>query len=101
MGTTLVTIYGRSFRLRSDDDSDVAALARMVESKMRELEAIDSKRPTQDLAILTALQLADELARIQHGESLFPESAVPSEVHARIEDLLGLLEGVPDIPDES
>ncbi|MCB1033696.1 MAG: cell division protein ZapA [Acidobacteria bacterium] len=71
--TTAVEIFGSVYYVRgSDNDGDsLRELASVVDSKMREVAAQVATVDTAKLAVLTALNLADELSRcqkIQEGE---------------------------------
>ena len=61
-----IQIYGRTYSLKSSSDQmsmeDVAAY---VDAKMRELAAALSKTSSADLAILAALNIAQELMELQ------------------------------------
>jgi cell division protein ZapA len=57
-----VQIAGARYALKSDDDDRlVKALAAYVDSKMREVQKTARTPDTQALAVLTALQIAEEL----------------------------------------
>ncbi len=59
-----VDIYGRQYAIRADEtEAYVAELAQSVHDKMVELEQNTGTVDTIRLAILTALNLADELAK--------------------------------------
>ena len=61
-----IQIYGKTYSLKSSSDQmsmeDVAAY---VDSKMRELAAAFSKTSSADLAVLAALNIAQELIELQ------------------------------------
>ena len=66
-----VTIAGHRFTLRSDeDDRMVREMAAHVDKHLRDLAKQTRNADTQSLAILTALQITEELwkARRQHAE---------------------------------
>lgn len=97
--TTLVTIYGRQYRLKSDDQSDITMLAKVVDDRMRELARHADTMQAVDLAILVALQLADDLSKAHVTNGSEPAGTVPAEVAAGIEDLVELVSGV--LPDDA
>ena len=71
--TTAVEIFGSVYYVRgSDNDGDsLRQLADLVDGKMREVAEQVSTVDTAKLAVLTALNLADELNRsqkLQEGE---------------------------------
>jgi cell division protein ZapA len=60
-GATAVTIYGRTYHLRGHDNPDyLLELAGMVDERMREVVAATGTADTLKVAILAALNLADE-----------------------------------------
>ena len=61
-----ITIYGKTYNLKSSS-GEIATkeVADYVESKMHELSEMRSKTPTLDLAVLTALNIAQELMELQ------------------------------------
>jgi len=61
---TTVEIFGRRFELRATETSErVEELARFVDRRMRELAEVSPHVDTAKLAVLTALNIADELFR--------------------------------------
>jgi len=74
--TVDVEIRGRNYQLRSDDDpAYVRALAEMVDKRMAIVEANTKTVDSIRLAVLAALNLADEYCRLR------------DEYEGRIEDL--------------
>src|SRR3990172_9324749 len=60
-GPTSVTIFGRTYRLRGDGDTEyLKQLAELVDGKMREVEAATGTADTTKIAILASLNIADE-----------------------------------------
>ena len=65
---TAVTIYGRTYNLRGDGDpAYLARLAQLVDRKMREVAESTGTADTMKVAILAALNLADEHQRNVSG----------------------------------
>ena len=59
-----VTIAGQRYSIKSDaSDAYVHTLAQTVDTKIREVQRGSKAAPLQSLAVLAALQLADELER--------------------------------------
>lgn len=59
-----MTIAGQRYAVRTDsDETYVAQLAAYVDAKMREVRRATRLVPTHSVAILAALQIADELQR--------------------------------------
>jgi cell division protein ZapA len=70
---TVVAIYGEEYPLVSDLPPEaVHALGRMVDTRLRMLAAKHPRVPSTRLSILTALTLAEELARAkaEHAEAV-------------------------------
>jgi cell division protein ZapA len=64
--TTAVEIFGSVYHVRGSDDTGYfQSLADLVDRKMREVAQHASTGDTSRIAILAALNLADELFRIQ------------------------------------
>jgi cell division protein ZapA len=64
--TTSVEIFGSVYQVRGRDDTGyLQTLADLVDRKMREVAQHASTADTARIAILAALNLADELFRIQ------------------------------------
>lgn len=60
-GATPVAIFGRTYHLRGEEDSAyLADLAALVDQKMREAAEATGTADTLKVAILAALNLADE-----------------------------------------
>ena len=68
-GRTSVEIFGRRFELRSSGSGEhLEELARYVDRRMRELAEVSPHVDTAKLAVLTALNIADELFKEQSTE---------------------------------
>ena len=61
-----IQIFGKTYNLKSSSGKvETEEVAVYVDSKMRELAKMSSKTPTLDLAVLTALNIAQELIELQ------------------------------------
>ena len=61
-----IQIYGKTYSLKSSSSEvDAEEVAGYVDSKMRELATARSKTSTLDLAILVALNIAQELLELK------------------------------------
>ena len=61
-----IQIYGKTYSLKSSSsEMDAEEVAGYVDSRMRELAAASSKTSTLDLAILAALNIAQELLELK------------------------------------
>jgi cell division protein ZapA len=97
-GYTTVSIYDQAYHLTGQNPAHIHRLAELVDSKMRAVamqgRTVDSLR----VAVLAALNLADELQQCSGGASRADVSsdvsANASEGHARALTLRGLLDEV-------
>jgi cell division protein ZapA len=61
-----IQIYGKRYSLKStSDELSTEEVAAYVDAKMRELAEVRSKTSSADLAVLTALNIAQELMELQ------------------------------------
>ena len=83
-----IQIYGKTYNLKSSS-GEIATkeVADYVDSKMHELSEIRSKTPTLDLAVLAALNIAQELMELQKQTD-----ATTKEIEDKIGNLLAALE---------
>jgi cell division protein ZapA len=90
-----VEIYDQTYRLHGNDREYVERLAATVDAKMR---AVASQGRTVDslrVAVLAALNLADELARLEERSSAAVSSGDSvSSIRSRAHSLSGLLDEV-------
>lgn len=85
--TTQVEIFGAIYHVRGDAEGDLRELAGLVDGKMREVAKHVATVDTAKIAILAALNLADELSRSrkqQEGERV--------ELREKVEALTAELE---------
>ena len=83
-----VTVAGLKFQLRSDgDDASVQALAAEVDRRIRNIQKTSKAIDTQQLAVLAALQMAEELQAERAALASLKE-----QVRERSRTLLKLLE---------
>ena len=62
-----IQIYGKTYNLKSSSaEVDAEEVAQYVDSKMKDLASARSKTSTLDLAILTALNIAQELMELKN-----------------------------------
>lgn len=89
---TEVEIFGTVYHVRGRDDGEyLQGLARLVDRKMREIAGQVTTVDTAKIAILAALNLADELSRcqMQHGGRV----GIEERVAAMAAELTEALEG--------
>lgn len=86
--STEVEIFGSAYPVRGDGDAEALhSLARIVDERMRKVSEHVAIRDTAKIAVLTALNLADDLTRLE--SELAGER---TEVRDRIADLSEKLE---------
>ena len=62
-----IQIYGKTYSLKnSSDQVNTEEVAAYVDAKMRELAEVRSKTSSADLAVLAALNIAQELMELQN-----------------------------------
>lgn len=92
-GITTVTIYGRTYNLRGDGDpAYLARLAHLVDQKMREVADSTGTADTMKVAILAALNLADEYQRSTFPADLGEGTPYSAQIDRMIELLDEVLE---------
>ena len=88
---TTVEIFGRRFELRATEPSEhLEELARYVDKRMHELADVSPHVDTAKLAVLTALNITDELFREQTSEP----GEQTERLRLRVEGLIARLDEV-------
>ena len=83
-----IQIYGKTYNLKSSSgEIETEEVAAYVDSKMHELAEIKNKTPSLDLAVLAALNIAQELMELQKQTD-----ANNKEIEDKIGHLLAALE---------
>jgi len=85
-GYTTVSIYDQTYHLMGQDQEHIRRLAQLVDSKMRAVSAQGRTVDSLRVAVLAALNLADELLQSGGGEM--------RDGHARALTLRSLLDEV-------
>jgi len=83
-----VDIYGEKFTISGDADPEyIIGLAKIVDSKMNEMAKVMKTTNPRKLAILSALNLADEMLQLKHekGEN-------SSKIEEKTQRLISLLD---------
>ena len=99
-GAVVVEIYDQVYQLRGTDPARIEALAVVVDKKMRAVSAHGSTVDSLRVAVLAALNIADELAALQDrfdalaGEAVQEQSAAQASVQSRADSLMGMLDEV-------
>ena len=86
---TSVSIYGRTYQLRGNEDGDyLVELAAMVDEKMGEVADATGTADTLKVAILAALNIADENLQAGSGNARVPDQGADKKKLARMITLL-------------
>jgi cell division protein ZapA len=93
-----VEIYDQTYNLRASDPEYIQKLAAMVDGKMRAVSANGSTVDSLRVAVLAALNIADELLRLQEHSRTLRGSVSESQttLRSRAISLTGLLDSVLD-----
>lgn len=91
-GYTTVHIYDQAYHLTGQDPDHVRRLADLVDAKMRAVAAQGRTVDSLRVAVLAALNLADELLQTSGA----PNASGVRDAHARAVSLKGLLDEVLD-----
>src|SRR5580704_11833605 len=96
-----VEIYDQTYNLRASDPEYIQKLAAMVDGKMRAVSANGSTVDSLRVAVLAALNIADELLRLQEHNRMLRGSASESQttLRSRAISLTGLLDSILDPED--
>lgn len=85
---TPVQIFGQVYRLRSDEDADrVRQIAEMVDQRMNRIADRGASADNYRIAVLAALELADELHALRERHSV-----LQGQVGAKSSSLAALLD---------
>src|ERR1700761_7174950 len=93
-----VEIYDQTYHLRAQDPIYIEKLASVVDSKMRAVSANGNTVDSLRVAVLAALNIADELMRLQDHCRLLRGSMSETQttLRSRANSLSGLLDSVLD-----
>lgn len=90
-----VDIYGQNYHLRGSDSAYLQKLAAMVDSKMRAVGARGNTVDSLRVAVLAAVNLADELVRLEDRYRDLKNAANESVgLRERAKNLAGVLDSV-------
>jgi cell division protein ZapA len=87
-GAVVVEIYDQVYQLRGTDSAHIERLASIVDGKMRAVSAHGATVDSLRVAVLAALNIADELATLEHA------SKSQGSLRTRAHSLAGLLDTV-------
>ncbi len=93
-----VDIYDQTYHLRASDPDYIQKLAAMVDGKMRAVSSNGNTVDSLRVAVLAALNIADELLRLQEHTRLLRGSMSETQttIRSRANNLSGLLDSVLD-----
>ncbi len=93
-----VDIYDQTYHLRAPDPDYIQKLANTVDAKMRAVSANSNTVDSLRVAVLAALNIADELMRLQEHCHLLhgTMSETQTILRSRANSLSGLLDSVLD-----
>src|ERR1700722_19119176 len=100
-GAVVVEIYDQVYQLRGTDSAHIERLASIVDSKMRAVSAHGATVDSLRVAVLAALNIADEMLALRSRyETLAAtveasrQQAAQSTVRSRAGSLMGMLDAV-------
>lgn len=94
-GAVVVEIYDQVYQLRGTDPEHIQRLAEAVDAKMRAVSMQGATVDSLRVAVLAALNIADELMALRACyEALAGSSNTQSTMRARAGSLMGMLDEV-------
>jgi cell division protein ZapA len=99
-GALAVEIYDQVYQLSGTDPAHIQALANLVDKKMRAVSAHGATVDSLRVAVLAALNIADEMACLQSRHDALLDSldaaqaSLQNAVQTRTGSLLGMLDDV-------
>jgi cell division protein ZapA len=100
-GAVVVDIYDQIYQLRGTNAEHIERLASVVDSKMRAVSAHGATVDSLRVAVLAALNIADELLALRERyetlsatEEASRQQALQSAVRSRAGSLMGMLDAV-------
>ncbi|MDQ2924334.1 MAG: cell division protein ZapA [Acidobacteriota bacterium] len=95
-GAVVVEIYDQVYQLRGTDPAHIHRLAEVVDAKMRAVSAHGATVDSLRVAVLAALNIADELLALRARHDLLTGSMTHarSTVRSRADSLSGMLDDV-------
>jgi cell division protein ZapA len=89
-----VDIYDQTYHLRGEDTEYIRRLAEIVDSKMRAVASHGKTVDSLRVAVLAALNIADELTTLEQKYDALSGNASQSSLRTRAHSLTGLLDSV-------
>ena len=96
VGAVVVEIYDQVYQLRGPDSAYIERLASLVDSKMRAVTAHGATVDSLRVAVLAALNIADELTTLRARYDSLSSAAGPAQpnVSSRAGSLSGMLDAL-------
>ena len=95
MQSIAVDIYDQTYHLRGPNPEYIQKLATMVDSKMRAVASRGNTADSLRVAVLAAVNMADELSRLEERYSaLSGESSDAAQLRSRADSLSNMLDSV-------
>ncbi|MEW6410199.1 MAG: cell division protein ZapA [Nitrospirota bacterium] len=86
--STEVTILGQCYTVKGEADEEyIKTISRYVDNKMKELHTLNPRLTQLKLAILTAINITDELFKIKNEQEL-----LDSILNEKTKDIFSLIE---------
>jgi cell division protein ZapA len=97
-GAVVVEIYDQIYQLSGTDPEYIERLAKLVDAKMRAVSAHGATVDSLRVAVLAALNIADEMLATQarHDELAQSHNHATSQVHHAVQSRAGSLMGMLD-----
>jgi cell division protein ZapA len=99
-GAVVVEIYGQVYQLRGTDTAHIEKLAAIVDSKMRAVSAHGATVDSLRVAVLAALNIADEMtaakSKLEAQHSSVAQAHTMQTMRSRAGSLAGMLDAVLD-----
>ena len=95
-GAVVVEIYDQVYQLRGTDPAYIERLAAMVDGKMRAVSAHGSTVDSLRVAVLAALNIADELSALRTRYDALNSSINASQSQSTLRSRAGSLAGMLD-----
>src|SRR5580700_10180636 len=94
-GAVVVEIYDQVYQLRGTDSAHIERLASIVDGKMRAVSAHGATVDSLRVAVLAALNIADELTSLRaRYDALYNTMTQTQSVRSRAGSLAGMLDEV-------
>jgi cell division protein ZapA len=93
-GAVVVEIYDQVYQLRGVETEHIERLAAMVDGKMRAVSAHGATVDSLRVAVLAALNIADELVMLREKYAAENAPQQPTAISLRSRSLMGMLDDV-------